>query len=667
MRAKLQSGTVSKAGDYAGWVLSSGGTLNVDLFNAMTLKTYSSGTLQETKTGPSLISLDVLGLLGTTQNEVAFKSTKDFDEVELIITGSSILTLSLFNSVNYYFAFGSKAAATFNFNCGSATTTGIFVAGTPSSGTLTVPVTGSTSGVVSLSVTGSGFTSSPAPYTAAITNGQTTIPVLISYDGTGVSGTRSLSITSTLSFTSGPGSCSTAVTVYPAPSISFTNPAPNSLTSTTPLVSGTATAGISLTISGPSGQSCVTTADVSTGAWSCSSMILPAGPVTLTAVAGNPAGTATATRSFTAVSPPCTTPSALTLSTTAVSLTIGQAITISTLGGTPGILNWLVSPTTGIGPVTSGTGTTTGSLTFATAGTYSLTYTATNSTVPVACINPVSVTATATITVTDPLAVLNLRVLLGGAYSALTDLMRDDLRQNNLLPLAEPYSQTVLVGTGFTHVGGGGNESTTSAVFSTTGANAIVDWVFVELRNPASASTVVATHSALVQRDGDIVATDGTSPLSFSVGAGSYYISVRHRNHLGVMTATSRALSSTAIAIDFTNPATATYGSDAQQLISTTNKRVLWAGNADANRSIIYQGSNNDVSRVLSQVQLDPGNTNALLTYIATTYSTGDLDLNGQTICQGAGNDLQVIFLNELLHPNNTSFSIAYIVSEQIP
>ncbi|QMW01779.1 hypothetical protein [Spirosoma foliorum] len=351
----------------------------------------------------------------------------------------------------------------------------------------------------------------------------------------------------------------------------------------------------------------------------------------------------------------------------AVSLTIGQSIAISASGGTPGVFGWAVSPATGISPVATGTATTTGSLTFVKAGIYTLTYVVTNATIPLTCIGTVSVTATTTITVIDPLAVLNLRVLLGGAYNASTGLMRDDLRQNNLLPLTEPYSLSTLVGTSFTHKGGGGNESTTTSVLSTTGNNAIVDWVFVELRNPTSASVVVATHAALLQRDGDIVATDGVSPLTFSSGAGSYYVSVRHRNHLGVMTAAASALSSTAVTVDFTNPATTTYGSNAQQLISSTNKRVLWGGNADGNRTIIYQGSNNDVGWVLNQVQLDTGNPNALITYIATKYSTSDLDLNGQIISQGAGNDTQIIFLSELLHPDNAAFSIAYIVSEQVP
>ena len=181
-------------------------------------------------------------------------------------------------------------------------------------------------------------------------------------------------------------------------------------------------------------------------------------------------------------------------------------MTVSALGGTPGVLAWAVSPTSGVSPGVSGAGTPTSSLTFATAGSYVISYTATNGTTPVNCASPVSVTASMTVTVTDPLALIRPKVFLGGAFTG--TLMRDELRAKNLLPLIEPYSSPELVGTGFTHVGGGGNESTTSSVFSTTGANAIVDWVFVELRNPASASAVVATRSALLQRDGDIVDVD---------------------------------------------------------------------------------------------------------------------------------------------------------------
>lgn len=395
-------------------------------------------------------------------------------------------------------------------------------------------------------------------------------------------------------------------------------------------------------------------------------MTFTPGPKSVTASVTTIGGSATAVTSFTVEAPPCTTPTALTLLASSSAITIGQTVSVTATGGSPGVLTWSVNPTTGISPASSGSGSPTGSITFATAGSYTLSYTATNGSTPVNCAAPVSVTASVSIQVTDPLAVVRPKVILAGAYNSTDGLMRDDLRAKNLLPLLEPYSTPVLVGTGFTHKGGGGNESTTTAVFSTTGNNAIVDWVFVELRNPSSASTVVATRSALLQRDGDVVDVDGVSPVTFAVGAGSYYISVRHRNHLGVLALNTVALSSTAVTVDFTSSSTQTYGDiNAQQAINST--KALWAGDADGTRSLIYRGGGNDVSTVFSQVYFDTGNVSSLPTYIVQRYLTGDLNLDGEIRYQGAGNDLQVIFTSVLLYPGNTGYNQEYIILEQIP
>lgn len=666
VRVKLQSSTVSKAGDYAGIVIGTGSTLNVNLFNAMSMKTYKAGIEQESKTSSSLLSLDALGLLGNVQREIAFKTTKDFDEVELIITGSSLIGLSLFNSVEYYYAFGGQTLGTFAFNCGSATTSGLFVAGTPSSGTLTVPVTGSTSGLVSLSVTGTSFSSNPLPYTTTITNGQTTIPVPITFTGAGTAGSRVLTVTSSYTSASGPGSCTAAATVYAPATITIVSPTAGTQTYLTPAISGTANIGASVTVLAPGNPACVVTAG-GTGSWTCTSLSLSPGPVTVTAVVTTIAGTASATVSFTALNPPCTTPSALTISPVSASLTIGSITAFTASGGSPGAISWSLNPVTGVSPVLSGTGTTTGALIFASAGSFTLTFVASNSSSPASCTTAQSVTATATIVVTDPYAIVSVKVFLGGAYDAVTGLMRDDLRSQNMIPMIEPYSSSALTGTGFSHTGGGGGEMATSSVFSTTGNDAIVDWVFLELRSPGSSSTVIATQSAFVQRDGDVVARDGVSAVPFAVGAGNYYVAVRHRNHLGVMTATALALSSTAVTVDFTSPSANTYGSQAQRLVSLTAKRVLWAGNAGPNRSVIYQGPNNDTGLLLAQVQLDGGNVDGVLTYIVSKYLPGDLNMDGRIISQGPNNDLQTLFLNVLLHPDNTASSLSHIIQEQLP
>ncbi|MCB0811724.1 MAG: hypothetical protein KDB87_00895, partial [Flavobacteriales bacterium] len=82
---------------------------------------------------------------------------------------------------------------------------------------------------------------------------------------------------------------------------------------------------------------------------------------------------------------------------------------------------------------------------------------------------------------------------------------------------AEPYTSL-----GYVHVGDGGNESTTAGVLAATGNDAIVDWVVLELRDANDPTTVVNTRSALLQRDGDIVDTDGSSPVAMMVPDDDY-------------------------------------------------------------------------------------------------------------------------------------------------
>ncbi len=65
--------------------------------------------------------------------------------------------------------------------------------------------------------------------------------------------------------------------------------------------------------------------------------------------------------------------------------------------------------------------------------------------------------------------------------------------------------------------------------------NEVVDWVLVQLRDKTDESIILQSQSAFVLEDGSVVELDGSSPISFSFPADSYYISVKHRNHLAVM------------------------------------------------------------------------------------------------------------------------------------
>jgi hypothetical protein len=163
---------------------------------------------------------------------------------------------------------------------------------------------------------------------------------------------------------------------------------------------------------------------------------------------------------------------------------------------------------------------------------------------------------TATTTVT-PTPSLQAKVFLS-SYNTSTGLMPTDITAVSNFPLTDPYKD-VSFSSVYSHVA---NTLNASATATTINNNAIVDWVFVELRTGASGSTSVAyTKTALLQADGDVVDMDGVSALSLTgVPAGNYFVAIRHRNHLGFRTDATQALSGTATLLNFTNNSIPLYG-----------------------------------------------------------------------------------------------------------
>ena len=225
-------------------------------------------------------------------------------------------------------------------------------------------------------------------------------------------------------------------------------------------------------------------------------------------------------------------------------------------------------------------------------------------------------------------SLLNVAAFLEGPYGT-GPLMGDGLRSAGLIPTTEPYSAL-----GFTHVGGGG-ESVNATVLTTSGNNAIVDWVFLELRGSAPTYTVLATRCALIQRDGDIVDVDGSSPVNFDIAAGNYHVVVRHRNHLGVMSASTVAIGGTPGTCDLRATATGTYGSGAQHTIGAVN--AMWMGDCNTDGSVLYAGSGNDRDMVLARIG------GVVPTTIVNGYFREDANMDGQVIYAGNGNDRDLI------------------------
>ncbi len=235
-----------------------------------------------------------------------------------------------------------------------------------------------------------------------------------------------------------------------------------------------------------------------------------------------------------------------------------------------------------------------------------------------------------------------LRSALDGALPSGT-LMTDALRASNLIPTAQPYTAL-----GYTFVGSPTNMNISPTLLTITGNDGVVDWVVVELRS--NTTTVVYSKPALLQRDGDVIDTDGDTYLNFPVSAGSYYVALRHRNHLGVMTSTARSLTMdpSATLIDFRGSTSGIYGTTPMVLKGSVY--CLWAGDASGNGQIRYTGSGNDRDPILVAIGgSTPTNT------VSNVYSPLDVNLDGVIKYIGTNNDRDVILTTVGgSSPNNT-------------
>jgi hypothetical protein len=287
---------------------------------------------------------------------------------------------------------------------------------------------------------------------------------------------------------------------------------------------------------------------------------------------------------------------------------------------------------------------------------------------------------------------LKIRLYLEGALINSPDvysfdgrrLMRDDLRRNplngkNYIPLSDPY-QTVINGVNLSaanaHVGIGSSPEYCTITDSVTvlglaGANAIVDWIFVEIRSSADVKNVIATRSGLLQRDGDIVDIDGVSDLNFpDLSADEFYVAVRHRNHLGVMS----QLVTGASLIDFTNKETIVYDfGNTNPMFDYSGKALcgkhfgvnaLWAGDFNADCVVKCDRPANDLNILMSEnlAFSVEGGTQAI------GYLQGDFDMNGYISFEHKYSDIEYLMGQiKSFDLNTSSLANFKYMAEQIP
>ncbi len=238
------------------------------------------------------------------------------------------------------------------------------------------------------------------------------------------------------------------------------------------------------------------------------------------------------------------------------------------------------------------------------------------------------------------------------------------LSQFGLIPLTDPYANL----TSFQHTNNDFEPEFTSNSLLSSNSNPIVDWLFIELRASDNPANVVATRSVLLRGDGQVVDTQGQNAITFSsnIPVAPYFVAIRHRNHLGVMTASPIDFSSNNISIDFSNPNLSTWGQQAQVFLDN-DTRAMWAGNASMDDKIIFQGADVDNNEVFFDVLLNQDNNDDLANFVFTAYSLSDCQLDSKVIFQGADNENNMRFFNIVTHPDNPAGGVNFIIEEQLP
>ncbi len=193
---------------------------------------------------------------------------------------------------------------------------------------------------------------------------------------------------------------------------------------------------------------------------------------------------------------------------------------------------------------------------------------------------------------------VQVKVFLAGAYNTATNIMSTNLLTNGNLPLTQPYNTAPWNYTG--------TENVASI------PNNVTDWVLIELRDAANNNVVIAQRAAFLMSNGNVQDLDGLSGVQFTgLPTGNYYIVVRHRNHLDVMSAAAVNLPSV-LTYDFTTSANQALAGQQETVGSAF---ALYAGdvNGDGIISVYdynqYVDESANIGYLISDCTLDGNNT----------------------------------------------------------
>jgi hypothetical protein len=187
-----------------------------------------------------------------------------------------------------------------------------------------------------------------------------------------------------------------------------------------------------------------------------------------------------------------------------------------------------------------------------------------------------------------------LKVILEGSYS--NGNLKTDLVKAQLLPSKQPYNVHPW--------------NITGDISLTNGSENYVDWVLVQIREDLTNTKYWKV--GILNNDGLVLNPDGTS-FSFSgLATGEYYLIIKHRNHLSIMSAQKVFIEKgKPVDYDFTDSQNKAYGGNSMADLGDGKFGMIAGdGNADGVVNVL------DYSSVANNI-------------LSRGYAQGDMDMNG--------------------------------------
>jgi hypothetical protein len=172
--------------------------------------------------------------------------------------------------------------------------------------------------------------------------------------------------------------------------------------------------------------------------------------------------------------------------------------------------------------------------------------------------------------------ILEAKVFLEGPYNGSS--MSPDLNNSGFLPLEQPYNQPPW------------NYPGLESVLQIPNEN-VIDWILIEIRDaPAQYSAscdVLNTQAAFLLSNGQVVSLDGISPPRINIESNNdIYLSIKHRNHLGVLSSCPLVAVDGKYCFDFSCSSIQGFGGCLSQTEIATGTWGMFCGDANKDGQI---------------------------------------------------------------------------------